>query len=36
MLNAKIPSGPLEQKWNEYKGHVKLVNPLTKENWKSL
>jgi len=30
MLNAKIPSGPLEQKWNEYKGHVKLVNPANK------
>ena len=30
MLNAKIPSGPLEQKWKEYKGHVKLVNPANK------
>jgi len=30
MIQSKIPSGPLEQKWNEYKGHVKLVNPANK------
>src|SRR6516225_732775 len=30
MLNAKSPSGPLEQKWNEYKGHARLVNPANK------
>jgi succinate dehydrogenase / fumarate reductase, flavoprotein subunit len=30
MLDSKIPTGPLEQKWNEYKGHVKLVNPANK------
>jgi succinate dehydrogenase / fumarate reductase flavoprotein subunit len=30
MLNSKIPSGPLEQKWTEYKGHCKLVNPANK------
>ena len=30
MLDSKIPAGPLEQKWNEYKGHVKLVNPANK------
>src|SRR6201991_1962517 len=30
MLDSKIPSGPLEQKWNDYKGHVKLVNPANK------
>jgi succinate dehydrogenase / fumarate reductase flavoprotein subunit len=30
MLNAKIPAGPLESKWNEYKGHCKLVNPANK------
>src|SRR5579871_2180704 len=32
MLNSKIPDGPLDQKWNEYKGHVKLVNPANKRN----
>jgi succinate dehydrogenase / fumarate reductase flavoprotein subunit len=30
MLNSKIPAGPLEQKWSEYKGHCKLVNPANK------
>jgi succinate dehydrogenase / fumarate reductase flavoprotein subunit len=30
MLNAKIPSGSLENKWNDYKGHVQLVNPANK------
>ncbi|HYK46524.1 MAG TPA: fumarate reductase/succinate dehydrogenase flavoprotein subunit, partial [Parafilimonas sp.] len=30
MLDAKIPSGPLEQKWTYYKGHCKLVNPANK------
>ena len=30
MLNAKIPAGPLESKWNDYKGHCKLVNPANK------
>lgn len=30
MLDAKIPAGPLEKKWVDYKGHVKLVNPANK------
>jgi succinate dehydrogenase / fumarate reductase flavoprotein subunit len=30
MLNAKIPAGPLDDKWTEYKGHCKLVNPANK------
>lgn len=30
MLNAKIPSGPLDQKWTDFKGHCKLVNPANK------
>jgi succinate dehydrogenase / fumarate reductase flavoprotein subunit len=30
MLDAKIPSGPLEEKWNNYKGTVRLVNPANK------
>jgi succinate dehydrogenase / fumarate reductase flavoprotein subunit len=32
MLNSKIPAGPLENKWEEYKGHCKLVNPANKRN----
>jgi succinate dehydrogenase / fumarate reductase, flavoprotein subunit len=30
MLDAKIPPGPLEKKWEDYKSHVKLVNPANK------
>jgi succinate dehydrogenase / fumarate reductase flavoprotein subunit len=29
-LNSKIPSGPLADKWNNYKEHAKLVNPANK------
>ncbi len=30
MLDAKIPAGSLEKKWEDYKSHVKLVNPANK------
>lgn len=30
MLNSKIPPGPLDERWNYYKGHVNLVNPANK------
>lgn len=30
MLDAKIPQGPLDDKWTYYKGHCKLVNPANK------
>ena len=30
MLNSKIPAGKLEEKWTDYKGHCKLVNPANK------
>ncbi len=30
MLNSKIPSGKLDDKWEDYKGHCKLVNPANK------
>ncbi len=30
MLDAKIPAGPLDQKWTWYKGHCNLVNPANK------
>lgn len=32
MLDSKIPSGPLEQKWTAHKAHVKLVNPANKRS----
>ncbi|MCB9033553.1 MAG: fumarate reductase/succinate dehydrogenase flavoprotein subunit [Chitinophagales bacterium] len=31
-LDSKIPKGPLEKKWEDYKGHVKLVNPANKRH----
>lgn len=30
MLDSKIPGGPLDDKWTDYKGHCKLVNPANK------
>src|SRR5271167_4910039 len=32
MLKSNIPGGPLEKKWEDYKGHVKLVNPANKRS----
>ncbi len=32
MFNSKIPDGPLEKKWQDYKDHVKLVNPANKRS----
>src|SRR5215218_8542059 len=32
-LDSKVPAGPLEQKWDEHKGHVKLVNPNNKRRF---
>jgi succinate dehydrogenase / fumarate reductase flavoprotein subunit len=32
MLNAKIPGGPLKDKWTNHKDHVNLVNPANKRN----
>ena len=29
-LEAKIPKGPLAEKWTNYKGHQRLVNPANK------
>jgi len=30
MLDSKIPAGKLDEKWTDYKGHCKLVNPANK------
>jgi succinate dehydrogenase / fumarate reductase flavoprotein subunit len=30
MIDAKIPAGVLDDKWEDYKGHCKLVNPANK------
>src|ERR1700748_1280161 len=32
MFNSHIPDGPLDKKWEDYKGHVKLVNPANKRS----
>ena len=29
-LDSKIPAGKMDEKWTDYKGHVKLVNPANK------
>ncbi len=33
-LDAKIPSGPLEHKWDKHKQDIKLVNPANKRKYK--
>jgi succinate dehydrogenase / fumarate reductase flavoprotein subunit len=32
-LDSKVPSGPLETKWQEHKNHLKLVNPNNKRKF---
>lgn len=31
-LNSKIPVGPIDKKWTDYKDHVNLVNPANKRS----
>lgn len=31
-LDSKIPEGPLDKKWTDYKDHVRLVNPSNKRS----
>lgn len=31
-LNSKIPTGPVDRKWTDYKDHVRLVNPANKRS----
>ncbi len=33
-LDAKIPSGPIEKKWDQHKSESKLVNPANKRKYK--
>src|SRR5689334_9419232 len=35
-LNARIPVGPLEQKWERHKFDLKLVNPANKRKYRVL
>lgn len=32
-LNSKIPAGPLEDKWDQHRFNVKLVNPANKRKY---
>ncbi|GJQ21549.1 MAG: succinate dehydrogenase flavoprotein subunit [Bacteroidia bacterium] len=32
-LDAKIPDGPIEQKWSNHRFHLKLVNPANKRKY---
>ncbi len=32
-LDAKIPEGPIEKKWDEHRFHMKLVNPANKRKF---
>src|SRR5579859_1851329 len=32
-LDAKIPDGPVGQKWEKYKENIKLVNPANKRKY---
>ncbi len=34
ILDAKIPPGPVEQKWDAHRFHLKLVNPANKRKYK--
>ncbi|MGK7395391.1 MAG: fumarate reductase/succinate dehydrogenase flavoprotein subunit [Candidatus Cyclobacteriaceae bacterium M3_2C_046] len=34
MLNAKIPDGPLELKWTQYKATCRLINPVNRRKYK--
>jgi succinate dehydrogenase / fumarate reductase flavoprotein subunit len=31
-LDSKIPHGPIDKKWTDYKNHVRLVNPANKRS----
>ena len=32
-LNAKIPSGPIDKKWEKHRFEMKLVNPANKRKY---
>jgi len=36
ILDAKIPDGPLAQKWTSYKDHAKIISPANKRKFKIL
>ena len=36
ILDAKIPAGPMAQKWDDHRFAMKLVNPANKRKYKVL
>jgi succinate dehydrogenase / fumarate reductase, flavoprotein subunit len=34
ILDPKVPPGPIDKKWDDYKFHMKLVNPANKRKYK--
>lgn len=32
VLDAKIPEGPIKDKWTNHKDHIELVNPANKRS----
>ena len=32
-LNSKVPEGPIQQKWDNHKFNMKLVNPANKRKY---
>ena len=32
-LDGKVPAGPLQQKWDNHRGHIKLINPANKRKY---
>jgi len=34
MLNTKVPPGPIENKWTQYKAKAKLINPSNRRKYK--
>ena len=34
MLDAKIPTGPLEDKWSRYRSTAKLVSPANRKKFR--
>src|SRR5947207_3267623 len=33
LLNARVPEGPIEERWDSYKFNAKLVNPANKRKY---
>jgi succinate dehydrogenase / fumarate reductase flavoprotein subunit len=34
MFNSKVPPGPIQEKWTQYKAQAKLINPSNRRKYK--